>query len=53
MPLPAAGDDAFMPESISQIAGYMQKNYRTGDEWWSGGAMPGDRMIEEAEGEEE
>ncbi|MFW8304001.1 hypothetical protein, partial [Klebsiella pneumoniae] len=26
---------------------------RTGDEWWSGGAMPGDRMIEEAEGEEE
>ncbi|EOW7048727.1 type IV conjugative transfer system coupling protein TraD [Klebsiella pneumoniae] len=53
MPLPAAGDDAFMPESISQIAGYMQKNYRTGDEWWSGGAMPGDCMIEEAEGEEE
>lgn len=44
MPLPAPGDDELMPESIAQIAGYMQKNYRTGDTWWTGSAMPGDRL---------
>lgn len=47
------GDDVFMLESISQIVGYMQKNYCIGDEWWLGGVMLGDCMIEEVEGEEE
>ncbi|WP_411755097.1 type IV conjugative transfer system coupling protein TraD [Serratia sp. (in: enterobacteria)] len=43
MPLPAAGNDALMPESLGKIAEYMKKNYRTGDTWWSGTALPGDR----------
>lgn len=42
MPLPAAGADALMPDSIGQIADYMQRNYRTSDVWWSGSALPGD-----------
>ncbi|EFJ7398238.1 type IV conjugative transfer system coupling protein TraD [Escherichia coli] len=42
MPLPAAGADALMPDSIGQIADYMQRNYRTSDAWWSGSALPGD-----------
>jgi energy-coupling factor transporter ATP-binding protein EcfA2 len=42
MPLPSAGADALMPESIGQIADYMQRNYRTSDAWWSGSALPGD-----------
>ncbi|MFQ6289545.1 type IV conjugative transfer system coupling protein TraD [Yersinia enterocolitica] len=46
MPLPAAGNDALMPESLAKIAEYMKKNYRTGDTWWSGSALPGDREPE-------
>lgn len=34
--------DALMPDSIGQIADYMQRNYRTSDAWWSGSALPGD-----------
>lgn len=40
MPLPSAGNDEFMPENILQIADYMQKNYRTGEQWWRGAVMP-------------
>ncbi|MFS6933727.1 type IV conjugative transfer system coupling protein TraD [Klebsiella oxytoca] len=46
MPLPAAGNDALMPESLGKIAEYMKKNYRTGDTWWSGTALPGDYAPE-------
>ena len=46
MPLPAAGNDALMPDSLGKIAEYMKKNYRTGDTWWSGTALPGDRAPE-------
>jgi conjugative coupling factor TraD (TOL family) len=48
MPLPAAGNDALMPESLGKIAEYMKKNYRTGDTWWSGTALPGDRAPEDS-----
>lgn len=43
MPLPAAGDDALMPESLAKIAEHMKKNYRTSDIWWSGTALQGER----------
>lgn len=40
MPLPAAGNDALMPDSIAQLADYMQATYRTGEQWWNNAAMP-------------
>ncbi|MGV7960406.1 type IV conjugative transfer system coupling protein TraD [Photorhabdus tasmaniensis] len=40
MPLPATGNDEFMPDNILQIADYMQNNYRTGEQWWRGAVMP-------------
>lgn len=49
MPLLAAGNDSLMPESLTKIAKYMKKNYRTGDTWWSGTALPGDRAPQEGE----
>jgi len=45
MPLPDGGNDPLMPESISRIAGYMQQNYRTGETWWSGSALPSDALA--------
>jgi conjugative coupling factor TraD (SXT/TOL subfamily) len=45
MPLPSSDNDPLMPESISRIAGYMQQNYRTGETWWSGSALPSDALA--------
>ncbi|NDL64273.1 type IV conjugative transfer system coupling protein TraD [Acerihabitans arboris] len=44
MPLPGSGNDALMPESIGRIAEYMQQNYRTGETWWTGSALPSDAL---------
>ncbi|HAT6803629.1 TPA: type IV conjugative transfer system coupling protein TraD [Citrobacter freundii] len=41
MPLPAAGNDDLMPDSVAQLAEYMQATYRTGEQWWNSAAMPG------------
>ena len=35
MPLPAAGEDTLMPPDLQKIAQYMEKNYRTGETWWT------------------
>ncbi|MFN7050238.1 TraM recognition domain-containing protein, partial [Proteus mirabilis] len=35
MPLPAAEADALMPPDLQKIAQYMEKNYRTGETWWT------------------
>ncbi len=40
MPLPAAEDDALMPDNLRQIADDMQRNYRTSDTWWSDTILP-------------
>lgn len=40
MPLPAAGNDALMPDSIAQLADHMQATYRTGEQWWNSAAIP-------------
>ncbi|HAV1239802.1 TPA: type IV conjugative transfer system coupling protein TraD [Salmonella enterica] len=40
MPLPAADNDALMPENIAQLAEYMQSGYRTGETWWNGTVLP-------------
>lgn len=40
MPLPAADNDKLMPDSIAQLAEYMQTNYHTGEQWWNNTAMP-------------
>ncbi|MDN8600299.1 type IV conjugative transfer system coupling protein TraD [Citrobacter sp. S2-9] len=40
MPLPAAENDALMPQSIATLAEQMQASYRTGEQWWSGAIMP-------------
>ncbi|MCX8967304.1 type IV conjugative transfer system coupling protein TraD [Erwinia psidii] len=40
MPLPAVGNDTLMPDSIKQLAEYMQATYRTGEQWWNSTAMP-------------
>lgn len=50
MPLPGSGNDPLMPESISRIAEYMQQNYRTGETWWTGSALPSDALAASAEG---
>ncbi|MFP1908165.1 type IV conjugative transfer system coupling protein TraD [Lonsdalea quercina] len=35
MPLPAAINDAFMPDNILQLTEYMKASYRTGEQWWN------------------
>jgi len=40
MPLPADNDDPHMPASLKQLADNMEKNYHTGETWWTGGDMP-------------
>lgn len=47
MPLPAARNDALMPDSIAQLAEYMQATYRTGEQWWNSAAMP-DTAVDHA-----
>lgn len=47
MPLPAAGNDALMPDSIAQLAEYMQATYRTGEQWWNSAAIP-DTTVDHA-----
>ncbi|WP_227160301.1 type IV conjugative transfer system coupling protein TraD [Enterobacter cloacae] len=49
MPLPASDNDSLMPDSLSQIADAMKRNYRTGDVWWTGTSLPGDRVTEPVE----
>lgn len=49
MPLPAATNDAFMPASILQLTEYMQKNYHTGEQWWSVAAMPDTHQADRSE----
>ena len=44
MPLPAAEDDALMPDNLRQIADDMQRNYRTSDTWWSDTVLPETNM---------
>ncbi|MFQ6245922.1 type IV conjugative transfer system coupling protein TraD [Yersinia enterocolitica] len=46
MPLPDSSNDPLMPESISRIVEYMQQNYRTGENWWLGSALPPDAQAE-------
>lgn len=48
MPLPDGSNDQLMPESISRIAEYMQQNYRTGENWWLGSALPSDILAASA-----
>ncbi|EGT3611399.1 type IV conjugative transfer system coupling protein TraD [Morganella morganii] len=43
MPLPAADDDKLMPDNIQKIAQYMEKNYRTGENWWAASSFSADR----------
>ncbi|AHK18433.1 conjugal transfer protein TraG [Yersinia similis] len=43
MPLPSTRNDPLMPESLAKIAEYMNRNYRTGDSWWTGMALPSDQ----------
>lgn len=45
MPLPDGSNDPLMPESISRIVEYMQQNYRTGENWWLGSALPSDILA--------
>lgn len=40
MPLPAAENDALMPESVRALATAMQANYHTGERWWNNAALP-------------
>lgn len=38
MPLPVSNDnDRFMPSSLKQLADTMEKNYHSGETWWTGG----------------
>ncbi|MDH0053817.1 type IV conjugative transfer system coupling protein TraD [Pantoea ananatis] len=38
MPLPVSDDnDRFMPASLKQLADTMEKNYHSGESWWTGG----------------
>ncbi|EBD3761209.1 TPA: type IV conjugative transfer system coupling protein TraD [Salmonella enterica] len=46
MPLPASVDDEMMPKNLQSIVTTMRKNYRTGDTWWSGSALPGDNQVD-------
>lgn len=39
MPLPAGHDDLHMPASLKQLADDMEKNYHSGETWWTGGEV--------------
>ena len=50
MPLPVSDDsDRFMPASLKQLADNMEKNYRSGESWWTGGdvVIPGGLDVPE------
>ncbi|PQK77189.1 conjugative coupling factor TraD, PFGI-1 class [Pantoea ananatis] len=50
MPLPVSDDsDRFMPASLKQLADTMEKNYRSGESWWTGGdaGIPGGLHVTE------
>ncbi|MGY2973483.1 conjugative coupling factor TraD (TOL family) [Pantoea sp. PA1] len=50
MPLPVSDDsDRFMPASLKQLADTMEKNYHSGESWWTGGdaSIPGGLHVSE------
>lgn len=50
MPLPVSDDsDRFMPASLKQLADAMEKNYHSGESWWTGGdaGIPGGLHVPE------
>lgn len=50
MPLPISNDnDRFMPASLKQLADTMEKNYHSGESWWTGGdaGIPGGLHVPE------
>ncbi|AOE39928.1 conjugative coupling factor TraD, PFGI-1 class [Pantoea agglomerans] len=50
MPLPVSHDnDSFMPASLKQLADTMEKNYHSGETWWTGGdaGSPGGPYVPE------
>ncbi|KTR46891.1 conjugal transfer protein TraG [Pantoea ananatis] len=50
MPLPVSDDsDRFMPASLKQLADKMEKNYHSGESWWTGGdaGIPGGLNVPE------
>ncbi|WP_288429214.1 type IV conjugative transfer system coupling protein TraD [uncultured Pantoea sp.] len=50
MPLPVSDDsDRFMPASLKQLADTMEKNYHSGESWWTGGdaGIPGGLHVSE------
>ncbi|WP_029569435.1 type IV conjugative transfer system coupling protein TraD [Pantoea ananatis] len=50
MPLPVSDDsDRFMPASLKQLADTMERNYHSGESWWTGGdaGIPGDLHVPE------
>lgn len=50
MPLPVSDDnDLFMPASLKQLADTMEKNYHSGESWWTGGdaGIPGGIHVPE------
>lgn len=50
MPLPVSDDnDHFMPASLKQLADTMEKNYHSGESWWTGGdaGIPGGLHVPE------
>ncbi|PQK87710.1 type IV conjugative transfer system coupling protein TraD [Pantoea ananatis] len=50
MPLPVSDEsDRFMPASLKQLADTMEKNYRSGESWWTGGdaGIPGGLHVPE------
>ncbi|MER2046271.1 MAG: type IV conjugative transfer system coupling protein TraD [Pantoea agglomerans] len=50
MPLPVSDDsDRFMPASLKQLADTMEKNYHSGESWWTGGdaGIPGGLYVPE------
>ncbi|MBN6032932.1 type IV conjugative transfer system coupling protein TraD [Pantoea ananatis] len=50
MPLPVSDEsDRFMPASLKQLADTMEKNYHSGESWWTGGdaGIPGGLHVPE------
>ncbi|WP_205959051.1 type IV conjugative transfer system coupling protein TraD [Pantoea stewartii] len=50
MPLPVSDDsDRFMPASLKQLADTMEKNYHSGESWWTGSdtGIPGGLHVPE------
>ncbi|KHE02686.1 conjugal transfer protein TraG [Pantoea stewartii] len=50
MPLPVSDDsDRFMPASLKQLTDTMEKNYHSGESWWTGGdaGIPGGLHVPE------